>query len=356
MNLSQLLLLGLLAAAPLATAPAAEPPGEWKAPAADGRAWRHAGTSLSFPQHLGTYRLAGEFLYKAGGVFIRYESLEEQARADIFLFPTTPGITDVGEKQRIILKEMEAVVTDMQSMEKQGRYRNVLVGELGGGGIDQWKKPPLPVASRIITATRMGRSEEGPEEAIISQWIGITVVSDHILTIRHMHPTSAGEQGEAGLKAFVGMIFQVVKDPPLRAELAGMVETYLADPFSDAGQQAATAVLAYLKQTPFYTIGIPEDPFTLWLSHCKAAAPGTESLLLGAFMVGAAKSAFADADPQVSFNDGARQFALMYRQLRAKNPAMAKPEIEEFAAAAEKGQGAKWLQDRRTAGSSATPK
>lgn len=336
----------LLTAAFCLHAIAAEPPGHWSAPAKDGRPWKHAGTGLSFPALLGGYRLAGDFTYDKGGCFIRYENLEERARADIFFFPAAAKVTVLEEQQRLILQELDSVANDMQAMVKQGRYKNLTLGPLGGGVIDLWMKEDAPLAARLITATRVGQSEKGTVEAIVKQWVGITFFENHLITIRQMRPATTGDDGEEALKNFAGMIFQIIKDPALRADISRMIDLYMADPFAPESVQATGAVLAYLKQTPFYPINIPEYPVSDWLTHCKKVAPGTEEHLLSAFMLGSAKAAFAEGNAGTCLEAGAKQFAIIYRQLVPKHPQIQKPEIDAFALEAEKGHGADWLLDR----------
>ena len=338
------LLFGLvfLAAGPLH---AAEPAGTWQAPASDGRAWKHDATGLAFPQQLGTYRLGGVFEYRAGGVLVRYENLEERARADVFLFKAGAALPTVEDKHRRILAEMDAVVNDFEGMVRQGRYKNLQLGELAGGELELWQQNAIPIATRTLTATRLGVSSEGAVEAVIQQWVGITVFAEHVVTIRHMRPADTGEAGQGAMKTLVGLIFQLIKDPALRAHIQQLLDAYLAKPFSADGEQAAAAVLAYLKQTPYFPINIPEKPVAEWLEHFKAVAPGTQDTLLRAFMLGSAKAAFADADAEACLKEGARHFALIYRQSVKEHPRLSRPDIESFVAAAEKGLGASWLKD-----------
>lgn len=325
---------------------AAEPAGEWKPPSKDARPWKHPGTGLAFPQQLGGYRLAGEFSYTAGGSFIRYENLEERARADIFFFPLKTPVTELEEKQRLILQELDGVVADMRGMEKQGRYKNLEISEVAVSGIDLWNKEDLPLAIRTIDATRIGKSSEGIAEALIKQWVAVTIYENHILTIRQMRPASTGTSGLEGLKNFGTMVIQVIKDPALRADITRMIDLYLAAPFSEESIQARGAVLAYLKNTPFYPISIPEYPISGWLEHCRQLAPGTEEHLLAAFMLGSAKAAFNEGDAATCMNAGAKQFAVIYRQLVVNHPDIKTAEIEAFAVDAAEGRGGDWLMKR----------
>jgi hypothetical protein len=323
---------------------AEEPAGKWQAPPADGRMWKHAGTGLRFPQFIGKYRLMAEFSYDSGGVFIRYENLEQRARGDIFFFRATGPTAQLEDRHRLILKEMDTVIADLRGMANQGRYKNIQIGDVESGQIPLWQQDPLPIATRLVTCTRIANSKEGVQEAVIKQWTGISVVNGHLFTIRHMRPADTGEPGEQDMKAFVGTVFQAIKDPPLRAEVKKMIEAYLLKPLSTESDQAAGAVLAYLNQTPFFPIQIPEYPISLWLEHCKALAPGTEDHLLRAFMLGSAKAAFDDSDANACLEAGSRQFARIYRQLVQQHPKIALPQMDQFVAAAEKDQGAAWLK------------
>lgn len=350
MKSPQKFLLALLAPLLTSISPlaAAEPKGEWTPPRQDNKPWKHEATGLSFPAFLGDYRFAGHFEYADGGVLLRYENLNEQARADIFMFKAGGSFPTLEDKQRRILAEMETVKTDMESMVKQGRYKNLVASEFQGGELQLWQKQALPIASGVITATRIGISDQGSQEAPIRQWIGITLLDSYLITIRHMRPISTGEAGEAGMKRLVGLVFQIIKDPSIRAHIQELVKDYLADPFSQHGEQAAAAVLAYLQQTPYFPINIPEKPVADWMEHCKKIAPGTEEQLLRAFMLGGAKAAFADGDADACLKEGGRQFAKVYRKLVAEHPQITRPEMEQFVSAAEKGEAAVWLKEHAT--------
>lgn len=323
----------------------AEPKGEWTPPSQDNKPWKHKETGLSFPASLGDYRFAGHFEYADGGVLLRYENLNEQARADVFLFKAGGAFPTLPDKQRRILAELDTVKMDMESMVKQGRYKNLVTSDFQAGELELWQKQAIPIATGVITATRIGISEQGSEEAIVRQWVGVTMLDSYLITIRYMRPARTGEAGEEAMKRLVGLIFQVIKDPSIRTHIVDLVDGYLADPFSQDGDHAAGAVLAYLKQTPYFPINIPENPVAGWLQHCKQIAPGTEEKLLKAFMLGSAKAAFADGDAETCLKEGSRQFAKVYRHLVTQYPQITRPEMEQFVSAAEKGDGAIWMKE-----------
>lgn len=337
-------LLFLLLLALFSPAFAAEPPGSWLPPDPDGRPWKHAETGLSFPVILGTHRLAGEFRYReGGGRFIRYESLEERSRGDIFFFPAGTKDITMEEKQRLILQEMDNVLKDLEAMSKEGRYKELVIGEVGVGGIDLWEKESLPLAARACEMTRTAQTQDGVEQARIVQWTGVTFLDGWLITIRQMRPVTPDDDGSKGLQAFAQLVTKVIKDPPLRRGVARMIDRYMENPLSEESVQATAAVLAYLKGTSDLPISIPEHPVQEWLEHCQKVVPGTEQTLLSAFMLGSAKSALAGGDVRSCLNSGARQFARIYRELLAKHPAIALPKIDEFLAAAMDDKGGEWL-------------
>jgi len=322
-----------------------EPAGKWQPPSGDGRPWKHAGMALAFPQQLGPYRQAGHFDYEKGGALLRYENLDERARLDVFFFKSASPLTVIEDQQRLILSELETVVADMESMVKQGRYKNLNSGEIVGGELELWMKQSLPIATRYITATRLGVADEGAVEAVVKIWVGVTYYEGHLITLRHMRPADNGDEGEQSMKGLVGLVFQVIKDPSLRGYILGLLEAYQKNPISEEGEHAAAAVLAYLNQAPYFPISIPEEPMTAWLAHFKEKSPGTEEHLLRAFMLGSAKAALADGDALTCLNAGARQFAVIYRELSSRHPQITLPEADSMVAAAEKGLGAAWFKD-----------
>lgn len=340
--LAPLLCLWSLAAPLLTTA--AEPEGEWLPPALDGSGWKHDGTKLAFPGQLGGYRFAGHFNYKDGGTLLRYENLEEQARLDLFLFKLAAPLTSQEDKHRRILTEMDTLARDMQAMAKEGRYKNLVIGDPTGTELELWQKQALPMASRTINAVRLGSSDKGADEAEVRQWVGITVMDEYLLTIRHMRPAATGDAGEQGMKQVVGLVFQVLKDPSLRSHIHQFVKEYLANPFSPEADQAAAAVMAYLNNTPYFPISIPESPISGWLEHCGKVAPGTQDHLLKAFLLGSADKALEGGNAAQCLNSGSKQFATVYRQLVKNHPDISRPDLESFVAASEKDSGYEWLK------------
>ena len=324
-----------------------DPPGAWSKPPADGRPWKHAGTGLSFPQVIGTHRLAGEFRFQGTrDVFVRYESEEERSRSDIFLFPhPAPPAERKGIEEAVVI-ELESVVRDFEGMVSEGRYKNLQTGPLDGGDLDLWKQDPIPFATRTLTAARIVQTKEGQKEVPVVQWAGVTFYKGHRITIRHTRSAGAGEAGQKAMETFVGSVFQVIKDPSLRPHVRSMADVYAANPFSKEGTDASMVVLAYLDQTPWFPVIIPEALLTRWKDHCEKTAPGTEAHLLRAYMVGAAKAALDDGDAEACLKGGADQLAAALSKMRDQWPQAISPEMQNFAAAHARGEGAQWIKAR----------
>ena len=322
----------------------AEPPGQWYAPDPNGKPWQHEATGLTFPSTLGTHRLAGEFRFNDGvGRFLRYESLEERSRSDIFFFPASDKEITVDERQRLILQELDRVVKDVQAMVQAGRYKNLRVNPVGTGGVELWQMDALPMAAQLCEMTRVAQTPNGTEEALVKQWTGILYLKGYLITIRQMRSVTPEDDGAVAMQAFTSQVLKVIKDPPLRQGVSALIELYLQAPFSEDSVQATAAVLAYLKGASDLPISIPEYPVQDWLELCKKQAPGTEEHLLRAFMLGSAKRAFAGGNARDCLNAGAAQFAKIYRELLAKHPSLSVPSIDAFLSAAMEGKGADWL-------------
>ncbi len=328
---------------------AEDAPGKWTKPPADGRPWKHAGTGLEFPQLLGTYRLTGDYAYEGGkGGFVRYDSEDERARADIFLIKPDSLPSDPADRKQLQLKELETVVKNLEDMVREGLYKNVIQGDIIETEIPLWHKDPLPIVVRNINATRMARTKEGIIDGVLDQWIGVTLYEGYLITIRHVRPSDTGEAGEESVKKFVSSVFQIIKDPSLRADIKVMLDIYLESPLSEDGLNASKVVMTYLQQMPYFPITVPTQPTTEWLMFAKQAAPGSEAQLLASFMLGAAKVAFAGADAEACLNAGSKQFAVVYKQLRQHYPMLARPDIDKFVGIAEKNQGAQYFRDKMT--------
>ena len=334
-------LLGSLGHAEVASAAA----GTFEKPPAGGLPLKHLGTGLSFPQILGSHRMVSKFTFtEGGGIFVRYESEPERSRADIFLFPHSKVELSAEDTRGAISNELDTVVAQFQAMANEGRYKNLVLDEPADGEIPLWPEGSLPLSVRSLVATKLADTREGPKGVQVKQWIGVTLLKGHLVTIRYTHPTDTGEAGEQALKAFAGMVFQVIKDPPLRDQVRELVKVYAANPMGPEGEQSAAAVLAYVQKTPFVNVPIPNQPLVSWLEHFKQEAPGTETQLLRAFAMGSAQLGLDEKSPEECLNAGAKQFLYIYGMLLPRHPTLRHPGVLELAEAVKSGDAAGYLK------------
>ena len=319
--------------------------GQWHQPPPNGKPWKHEGTGLSYPARIQDYGLVGELRFKqGGGGFIRYENAIDRARADIFFIPHPPADIAEADARAALLAELDSAIKDMQAMTNQGRYKNLVLEEPEQGAIPLWPTGELPLAARALTAVKIADLPQGPQEVKLRQWIGVTRLKGHLITIRHTHPAATGESGDGGANEFIGAMFQIIKDPPLRAQVRQMVQEYLASPLSPEGESAAAVVLAYIEKTPFLAVPIPIEALAPWLDHFKKIAPGTEMQLLRAFVIGSAQAALNESDPDTALTAGARQFLLIYQELTRRNPTLALPAVADLAAAVQRGEAPAFIK------------
>jgi len=320
--------------------------GTWQAPPSGGRAWRHAATGLTFPNELDTYLLKGILDYKDDdGFLLRFDSPEERARADIFIFKHDGASATPTDREAAIAQEMAHVRDNLRQMELDGDYKEVHQDEVLKGKIPLWKTDPAPILVHTLSATKILKGVDGAAEGPVKIWIGVTFYEGYLVTLRHVRPADTGEGGEVGMKQLVERFFQTVRDPALRVEMEPMLKEYFADPFSEAGEQAATVLLGYLKETAL-PISMPAPPITSWAEAAEKSVPGTGTQLLRAFVLGSAKAAFEDKDAADCLNAATVQFVHIYREIKKRFPGLQTPEIEELSKAVDDGKGGVWLMQK----------
>ncbi|MCP5556226.1 MAG: hypothetical protein H7A55_00610 [Verrucomicrobiaceae bacterium] len=317
--------------------------GTWKAPPSGGRAWRQVETGLMFPNQLETFQLKGVLDYKdEDGHLLRYDSAAERARADIFIFKHDGASTTELDRKNAIAQEMAHVRENLSQMELSGDYKNVVQEEELTGDIPLWKKDPVPILVKTISATKILKGVDGATEGAVKIWTGVTFFEGYLVTLRHTRPADTGQGGEVAMKEFVQRFFQIIRDPSLRVEMEPMLAEYFQSPLSPAGDEAATVLLGYLKETAL-PISMPAPPITTWAEAAEKVVPGTGTHLLRAFVLGSAKAALDDKEATACLDAATVQFVKIYREIKQTYPGLQTPEIEELGKAVDKGEGGAWL-------------
>lgn len=317
--------------------------GTWAPPPADGRAWHHPETKLSFPGEVNSYLLKGVLNYADGsGHLLRYESTGEHARADIFIFKHQGASATEEDRKHAIAQELSQVLEQLKALQDEGSYKDLKEEEALAGQIPLWKSDPVPIQVRKLSATKVVRTADRVIEAETKFWVGVTLFNGYLITLRHQRPADQGEAGEQGMKQIVEHFFQIIRDPALRVEIQPKLAEYLASPLSDAGGEAATILLGYLKETAL-PISVPAPPVTTWAEVAEKTVPGAGTHLLRGFVLGSAKAAFEDKGATECLQAATAQLSLIYRELLKQYPGLKTSDLDALAAAADKGQGALWL-------------
>ena len=151
------------------------------------------------------------------------------------------------------------------------------------------------------------------------------------------------------MKRFVDGIFQIVKDPPLRADIMPAIHTYLVDPFSEEGHESANLVLQYLDNSPMVPVLRPAEPVTTWTDQAEKMVTGSGSQLLRAYVIGGASAALQGKDASHALTVAAQQMIRIYLKMKEKYPSFVHPALEQLKEAVHLGEGSEFLRERMEA-------
>ena len=347
-----LLLLPWLLSPALATAQIASPAedektqGQWNPPPSTRPVWTSAATELRFPVTFSDYRMQGVFDFKdePGSHIVRYESASARARGDIFIRRQEPAPTDPSAIEDAINAALIQAVDDLASMTEQGRYEDLKDDGPLEGRIELWKQDPLPLYIQQFSATRIGQREGKPEKVPLKLWYGCTVFKGHVLLIRHLRPADAADQGTADMKFFVDAILRVIKDPPLRPEMRTAMETFVRQPLTESGQEAAKIVLGYLDNSPMVPVLMPAAPLTTWADEMEKLVPNSGSQLLRGYVISGALAALNDQDHRACLTLACQQVIRIYLEIQRLNKTVIHEGLESLARMVERGEAAAWME------------
>jgi hypothetical protein len=295
--------------------------------------YRHLGTGLNVPVKLGAYQLKGEYRFKDGDRFIRFENLETRARADLFFFERKE-IPQEKELQLLYQKnELLSITKKLEDMVAEGKYRDIQTKDFKLQSIELWNQPALNLLSQELTVKRVMKAEF--KEALLEQWNGTVIMKKFVLTLRHLQP----EGGDAKARdEWIGGILQALKDPALRLEMVKLGQQYLEDPLSEEGEACAAAVLMYLEKNPNRSVLVPQEPLTSWLNQVEKQQAGYELHLLRAFMIGAAVPAIENQSVEICSQQAAKQLVKVYELLKKQNASFDLAALNEFSVKEREGR------------------
>ncbi|MCB1225244.1 MAG: hypothetical protein KDK99_05480 [Verrucomicrobiales bacterium] len=323
-----------------------EPGRDWTLPPADGSPWLQQATGMRFPLHLLSYTLIGIMKYPdSEDVLVRYESLSQRARADIFIFKLANSPKDAASKKEALQEGLSQVFTQLAQMHREGIYEDVKEDRSLSGSIPLWKEDAIPLIVREMSATRVDKAPNGVTvKSPLKLWLGLTVMADHLITIRHLRPSSTGKEGEDDMKRFFDHLMEIIKDPSLRAEIVPAINTYLQDPFSEAGHESANLIVEYLDESPTVSILRPAAPVTTWTEEAEKTVQGSGSQLLRAYVIGGASAALQGKDANTALTTAAQQMVRVYLKMKEKYPAFSHPGLDQLTDAVERGDASTWLR------------
>ena len=320
--------------------------GKWNPPPVNQPAWTHAATALRFPVSFTDYAMQGvmDFEGKPGDHLVRYENAALQARGDVFVQKKEPAPKDNEAVLAAIHETLIQAVDDLVGMAEAGRYDELKDEGSLEGKIDLWKSDPIPLLVQKLAATRIEKKDDKEVKVPLKIWYGSTVFQGHVILIRHMRAAESGDKGEADMKAFVESMTRILKDPSLREEVRPAMETYVKNPLTKEGQEAAKIVLGYLDNSPMVPVLVPQPPLTTWADEMEKIVPNSGSQMLRAYVVSGALAALDDKDSRSCLTLACQQVVRVYLEIQRLKPTVRHPGLEDMARAVERGEVAGWFE------------
>jgi hypothetical protein len=331
-----------------AGAPTEEAGGKWNAPPVEVPAWVSQPTELRFPVQFGNYVMQGVFDYEGAkdDHIIRYESVTERARGDVFLIKKEAVGKTVEALEELLHESLIAILDDFFTMAEQGRYEELAEEGALEGKIELWKAEAIPLKAQKLAATRVEKVGDKEVRTPLKIWYGATVYKGYAVIMRHMRPADEGAKGEEGMKAFVDGVMRVIKDPSLRKEVLPAFQVYMKEPLSESGQEAAKLVLGYLDKSPMVPVLLPQPPLTVWAEEMEKLVPNAGAQFLRAYVITGAMAAMEGKDSNSCLTLACQQVVRVYLEMQRLQPTIRYEGLEALTRAVERGEAAKWLQQQ----------
>jgi hypothetical protein len=320
--------------------------GKWNPPPAELPAWVAEPTGLRFPLNFGRYAMQGVFDYAemANDHIIRYESVEERARGDLFLLKAKSVPKTEEERETFLHESMIAVLDDFFVMADEGKYDELADEGALEGTIELWKAKAIPLKAQKLAATRVEKVDGKEVRTPLKIWYGATLYEGFLITIRHMRPADTGEKGETGMKEFVDGVMRLIKDPSLRKDVLPAFQAYTKAPLSKEGQEAAKVVLGYLDNSPMVPVLLPQPPLTVWAEEMEKLVPNAGAQLLRAYVITGAMAAMEDKNSSTCLTLACQQVVRIYLELQRLQLGLRHEGLETMTRAVERGEVAAWFQ------------
>jgi hypothetical protein len=132
--------------------------------------------------------------------------------------------------------------------------------------------------------------------------------------------------------------------PDDEARIRAQIELFLADPTSETGSDAASAIAVYVNESKAVDVQI-STKVCVWV--LSGAEQDTKEKLLAAFMAGNVRSQLDTGTKRDDSYSGIVQALRVYRALKAQNPSLKEAGMERFATMQAKGELNQHILDLR---------
>ncbi len=325
---------------------AADKPGEWLHLPSDGTPWKHPGTDLRFPQHLGKYTLRIGFQDKqaAAGVALSYVHDEQNMKGDIVLFPCGKDLTKINDILAFVHGEHDKLVNEIQVASRSQGYVAGKQGEVEEKTVHTWQGD-LPMTVQTLELGPAPPLSEA-DHPRISQWLGLLIYQDHFMEISIVRPAATGAEGEKQRNDLVAQLLQCVREPSVVPEMLKLCRTYVDKPLTKEGREAADSLLSFSRASAVFRVIFPGEVLTPALDQISAVSKDTGYDLLRSFIVGSAVVALQNGTADQSLEEGGRLMAQMYNLAKKDDAKISSTLLDELSQAADKQQGAQYLRKK----------
>lgn len=338
------LALGLRAMAALA-----QHPGEAFDPPKPNHPWKHQETGLRFPHKLGQMESEGRFEYeeKALGVMLRYVSLKQRIRADIFVYPCKAPHKTAKEMMDAASHEAGAVLDEIMLAQKQGAYSDVKEGDATYKEIDLLPEGAGKscLLEMPLTLTIHEDDVKGKVAVRLRSLVTLSIYGGYFVKIRCTFPEEKEPKTADMIEEFVTQVQMCIVEPGLRQMTRGYIRDYRADPLSAKARDVTGGILAYAEKMPMFNFSVSSALATL-AAPLKADFPDAELDMFRAFIVGAVAAAIQEPLPEdVDLEqEGAVEVVKLHKLMLKQKPGLKNPLMSGLIQAVEKGEGAAWFR------------
>jgi len=335
----------------IAFAIAAAPEGESLPAPKPNQPWEHEATGLRLPDRLAGMTAEDVYRYPEAvlGFSARYTDNKARLRGDVYVYPCQTRAESASEILEAARHSASRAVWEVEEMQRRGSYKDVKVGEATYKAFDLI--PKEEGASGLLSLSMQyvisERSEAGDSETKVGSFLGIMLLSNHLVKVRVTHPLDEKAAMAKRVTEFVNAVRRCVLDPGLRKQTADQIEAYRLDRFSEAGHDLAGGILSYAQVTPLITLTTDDTISTLG-DEVEKDYPEASLELLRAFIVGAVAESLKKpgAVPADLPQAGAEEMLRAFEAMSKIRPGLASPRMRALGAAVQDKKAAAWLREQ----------